>query len=336
MKTCSDCFADPELHSFIESQNVGGVCDVTGKEGKIMDLDNLSDFFSDLLSIFEFNPNSSESLYDIVQRDWNLFVNKEVANRILKEVISESSCTLNPNRVSYIKPIADYINIWQNIKNDLQFKTRYFLNLQHYNYEDPYLTNTFSPDDTLQVNRKLYRARVLPDRVKMFGIDEMGCPPKDIVSAGRANPIGIPYLYLCDDEDTTFYEVRARYKDRIAVGTFVVLKNLRIINLTSKSSIYLSSALDGDFKESVKHKLLRNAVAGDMSKPLSRYDTELEYVPTQFICELCRANGADGICFNSSLHHSGMNYVLFCGNDDTKIKCQDVKIKTIEHVEIRS
>lgn len=336
MKICADCFADTELHSFIESQNTDGLCEVTGKEGKTVNLDELSDFFSDLLGIFEFNPNSSETLYDIVQRDWNLFVNNEVAHKILKEVISECGYSLNPNRVSYIKPIVDYIDIWQNIKNDLQFNTRYFINLQHYNYSDPYLTDTFSPDDTLQVNRKLFRARVLPDRVKTFGIDEMGCPPSNIVSAGRANPIGIPYLYLCDDEETTFYEVRARYKDRIAVGTFVVQQNLKLINLTSKSSIFLSSVLDGNFIDSVKHKLLRNAVAEDMSKPLSRYDTELEYVPTQFICELCRMNGADGICFSSSLHHSGMNYVLFCGNDDTKIKCRSVGIKTIEHVEIHS
>lgn len=336
MKICADCFADTELHSYIESQNTDGLCDVIGKEGKVLDLDDLSDFFSDLLGIFEFDPNSFESLYDIVQRDWSLFVNKDVAHKILKEVVRTSKCSLNPNRVSYIKPIADYINIWQNIKNDLQFKTRYFINLQHYNFSDPYLTDTFSPDDILQVNRKLYRARVLPDRVKTYGNGEMGCPPNNIVSAGRANPIGIPYLYLCDNEDTTFYEVRARYKDRIAVGTFVVQKNLKLINLTSKSSIYLSSALDGNFADNVKHKLLRNAVAEDMSKPLSRYDTELEYVPTQFICELCRMNGADGICFSSSLHHSGMNYVLFCGNDDTKIKCRSVDIKTIEHVEIHS
>lgn len=336
MKICADCFSDTELHSFIESQNTDGVCEVTGKKGKTVTLDDLSDFFSDLLGIFEFNPASSESLYDIVQKDWNLFVDKDVAYLILNEAIGNSKCTLNPNHVSYIKPIADYIDIWQKIKNDLQFNTRYFINLQDYYYSDPYLTNTFFPDDILQVNSRLYRARVLPDRVKSYGIGDMGCPPNKIVSAGRANPIGIPYLYLCNDEETTFYEVRARYKDRIAVGTFIVQQNLKLINLTSKSSIYLSSALDVDFIDSVKHKLLRNAVARDMSKPLSRYDTELEYVPTQFICELCRKNGADGICFNSSLHQSGMNYVLFCGNDDSKIKCQSVETKTIEHVEIRS
>ena len=45
----------------------------------------------------------------------------------------------------------------------------------------------------------------------MLGKEEMGCPPADMATAGRANPMGIPYLYLCKNEETTYYEVRALY-----------------------------------------------------------------------------------------------------------------------------
>ena len=89
MKISADCFADTELHSFIESQNIDGVCDVTGREGRTVNIEDVSDFFSDLLSIFDFDPNCSDSLYDVVQRDWNLFVNKEVGQKILKEVLKK-------------------------------------------------------------------------------------------------------------------------------------------------------------------------------------------------------------------------------------------------------
>ena len=71
-----------------------------------------------------------------------------------------------------------------------------------------------------------------------------------------------------------------------------------------------------------------------MSKPLSRYDTELEYIPTQFICELCKFNKADGISFKSSLYKNGTNYVLFSTNDTSVAECVNVKTTTIEHVEI--
>jgi RES domain. len=50
-------------------------------------------------------------------------------------------------------------------------------------------------------------------------------------------------------------------------------------------------------------------------KPLRRFDTEIEYVPTQLICEYCKQNGADGIQFNSSLHQGGVNVVLFNPSD---------------------
>lgn len=335
MNISSGCFNDVELHGFIESNGVKSICDILGVESNVVEIDELSDFFTDILNLFDVDAASHLSLVDIIQRDWNLFYNNDVANAILREAIRLYKPNFNINHVSYIKPISDYIGIWEKLKRDLQYNTRYFINLQHYNQNDPYLSECLKVDDYLRVGENLYRARVLPDRQSHYDIADMGCPPKEKVSAGRANPIGIPYLYLCGDKETTFYEVRARYKDRVSVGTFEVLEEMGLINLTNKTSLYLSS-ITGDFQNDVKHKLLLNSIAEDMSKPLSRYDTELEYVPTQFICELCRINGADGICFNSSLHHSGMNYVLFCGNDDSKIKCKSVETLAIEHVEIRA
>ena len=81
---------------------------------------------------------------------------------------------------------------------------------------------------------------------------------------------------------------------------------------------------------SVKQKLLQ-AISHDLSKPLRRYDTELEYVPTQLICEYCKLNGIDGIRFESSLHKGGINLVLF---DANKADCISVVSKEIKKVEI--
>lgn len=334
MNLSSGCFNDEEIRGFIASNGNNGVCDVMGVQDNVVSIEDLSEFLTDLLGLFDSDVASNISLIDIIQGDWNLFYNNNVARIILSEAVRLFKPTMNINHVFYIKPVANYVDIWGKLKHDLQYDTRYFINLQHYNHTDPYLNECLKVDDYLHIGQRLYRARVLPNPVSNYGIDEMGCPPKETVSGGRANPIGIPYLYLCGDKDTTFYEVRARYKDRVSVGTFEVIQDMNLINLTNKTSLYLSSAT-GDFQSDVMHKLLLNAIAKDMSKPLSRYDTELEYVPTQFICELCKINGADGICFNSSLHRSGMNYVLFCGNDDSRIKCSSVETLTIEHVEIR-
>ena len=46
-----------------------------------------------------------------------------------------------------------------------------------------------------ELNQIWYRAR-LQSMTEPFLRDEMGAPPKHLASQGRANPAGIPYLYL--------------------------------------------------------------------------------------------------------------------------------------------
>lgn len=333
MKLSANCFNDLELRGDIESNGVLGRCDVTGIESPVVEMDDYSEFFEGLLGLFDNDPLSNDDLSGIIQRDWHLFSDNRIAKIITDEALNKYRLNFDAEHVCYKKSISDYVAIWSSIKHDLEFESRYFTDLDKYSSLNFDFNDFLKKEITLSPGMKLYRSRVQPDKVAKYDTKGMGCPPRDVVSGGRANPIGIPYLYLCGDVDTTFYEVRARYKDRVSVGTFIVQSNLELVNLTNRTSLYLSSN-SSNFEDGVKQKLFLNAIASDMSKPLSRYDTELEYVPTQFVCELCKRMGADGICFKSSLHRSGMNYVLFCGNDDSKIKCSSVDSYTIEHVEI--
>lgn len=162
---------------------------------------------------------------------------------------------------------------------------------------------------------------------------DMGCPPASMATAGRANPIGIPYLYLCDNINTTFYEVRAVYLDRISVGKFVTQRTLNLVNFSASTNLFyaFSSENNDSLIEVIKHKILFKKISADLSKPQRRYDTEIEYVPTQLICEYCKHNGADGVMFRSSLDQSGTNIVLF-NKDDAK--CTKVDVKEITNVTI--
>ena len=54
MYICKDCFLDEELRSEINANAViNGVCDVCGKEGKLMDF---SDFMVSLMLYFHYFP----------------------------------------------------------------------------------------------------------------------------------------------------------------------------------------------------------------------------------------------------------------------------------------
>lgn len=50
------------------------------------------------------------------------------------------------------------------------------------------------------------------------------------------------------------------------------------------------------------------------------------------ICEYCKVQGADGICFNSTLHAGGKNYVLF---DGKSAKCTKVYYHEVQEIDIR-
>lgn len=328
MKISATCFNDEEIKNTIESSGEKCLCDITKRKSIVADVDYFSDFFSDLLNAFRASSTSKVSLAQQIQKDWNFFSDESSANIILSECVRLYHPELNSQQVEYKPSISNFLGLWQKIKDCLQHQTHYFTNLGSLYPEDPLLEKYIVTDELIAKGREFYRGRVLPDKKGYYYKKDMGCPPPEKVSAGRANPIGIPYLYLCSEKETTYYEVRARFMDRISIGKFRTTRDLNIVNFANKVSLYLSSH-SGDMIEFMKKTLLLNAISKDMSKPLTRYDTELEYVPTQYICELCKLHGADGICFESSLKNGGLNYVLFKENDAECIAVRAVQINEV-------
>lgn len=162
----------------------------------------------------------------------------------------------------------------------------------------------------------------------------MSSPPAQYASAGRANPIGIPYLYLSDNQETILYEVRASYLDEISVAIFTKNEEYQneiiISDFTEIPTLYHPN----DVNKKIKSTLLKQLISRDLSKPMRRYDSEIDYIPTQFICEFIKIfTNVQGIKFRSSLHNTGSNLVLF--NQET-MKCRSVKKVQISKVNIKA
>lgn len=121
------------------------------------------------------------------------------------------------------------------------------------------------------------------------------------------------------------------FLDKVTIGTFRLVRNLNVLDFTSSISLFLAFNADEGLIEEVARHRLRQQISSDLSKPLRRYDTELEYVPTQSICEYCKLKDIDGIMFRSSLHKDGLNLVLF---DEKNAQCIKVKTVEINRVEI--
>lgn len=330
MYICKDCFLDEELRSEINANAViDGICDVCGKEGKVMDFSEFHGFFTALLELCSPTVDSNKTIVDIIQDEWHLFKDKDIAKVLLIDVIA----TNNPGYsiadfVNYTDEIRNRVAVWDRLKTSVKENSRFFTNMDEFAQYD-YLT----AGKSLHVGQKLYRSRITPIGQKKIKCDKMGCPPKELATAGRANPIGIPYLYLSDSAKTTYFEVRAVYLDQLSVGTFRIERDLKLVDFIYDVNLFLSyNDAAVSLKETIIKKKVIDSISSDLSKPLRRYDSELEYVPTQLICEYCKqVVNADGISFESSLHKGGWNYVLF---DDSSAKCIRVDSHEITKIDI--
>lgn len=328
LNLCQKCFNDKYIQGLISNSSKVGICDICGESGQLIGQYEIIDFFDDLFQLFQKDSSSSKTISSLIQEEWNIFSDERTAETIIAQMlIKTGSSLLTTDSVSLLPTITTSDSIWDDIKNKVKKYSRFLVDASV--FEDNYIQF-----DRIRVKKgqRFYRARITPKDIKKMTPKKMECPPADKATPGRANPLGIPYLYLSKEVPTTFYEIRAGFLDKVGVGTFVLKKDLDIIDFDSNRSIVELYYNDSrTLAELITNKRVLRAISSDLSKPLRRYDTELEYVPTQWICEYCKIKlGADGICFKSSLHKGGQNYVLFNPSDAKCTRAKEYEIKQID------
>lgn len=333
---CKECFADNELRGFILSQNKIDDCNCcNSKDVQVISIKELFDFFKEIFDNFQTNAKG-KSLITIIQDNWNLFSNLKCGNKILNFTLNSigSKISNSENPVDFNDDILENINYWGILKENLKWEKRYFTNIQY--LTDELGWDSFFESKTLIKEEDIFfRARLHKNaNEKIFTNEEMFCPPKEETTAGRANPLGIPYLYLSDNEETILYEVRASYLDEVSVASFGIKNDLGneiiISDFIETPTLYQPNGVN----KRIKSTLLKQIISRDLSKPMRRYDSELDYIPTQFICEFIKVfTNVQGIKYRSSLHDIGNNLVIFNQNI---MECKEVKKVQVSNVEINS
>lgn len=342
MKVCVHCFNDLEIKQFIISNSTeNGSCDFCDEacNSALIEVGELLDFFAEFIQLFKLSATGLP-LSQLIQKDWNLFSSEIVCNNILSTILLslESPISNCHDTVDYTDEIVECSSYWETLKEEIKWEKRFLTNIDI--LEELGWIRHLSQTVQLPQSELLYRARLNYDgNLKETNVTEMGCPNKKQTPAGRANPQGIPYLYLSKEIETVLYEVRATYLDEVSVGTFQIKDNSTVILVDfteEKASAF--SKID-EIVDYTKSMLLKRNISADLSKPIRRYDSEIDYIPTQFICEYIRYINnrdnqlIDGIIFNSSLHRGGKNIVLF--NQD-KVDCISVALHRVTNVEIQS
>lgn len=172
-----------------------------------------------------------------------------------------------------------------------------------------------------------YRARLCSDN-KGYSTDKMGPPPAHLAVDGRVNPRGISVLYLSDNLETTFHEVRAGIYDYITVGTFKLKEDVEVINLTQLDQIS-PFMLDMKLQYAINIDNLKMIVK-EISKPLQNGNV-LDYVPTQYISDFIRSLGYQGIEYFSTRNEKTTNFAMFNAELFECVATEVYRIKDISY-----
>jgi hypothetical protein len=160
---------------------------------------------------------------------------------------------------------------------------------------------------------------VIYDADRPYSQDKMK-PISNWQIEGRANPRGIPYLYLATTPDTALAEVRPWIGATISVAQMRVRRDLNVIDCSKHHSRDSAVKLIGDHTRPIEDGMW-TAIDRAFATPVSRDDESKEYVPTQIIAELFKSEGFDGIVYKSLLSDDGFNLAVFNSDDASVVHC---------------
>lgn len=333
MICCIHCFIDPEIRAAIEMAGHKGNCPICGQTDTWIydseqdaDKTAVEEMLDSVLSLYIpqselpawYPEEGMEMIEDKLLEDWNIFsgsaaeVKRIVSDHVAESFDLDSRLLSQPVGIPQLYDEA-YLNAkaimriysWDNFKKYLRNENRF--HNKHINHVilESVLKET---EITIPIGTRLYRARV-SDK-KGHPRSKMWAPPDDEASPGRANSKGQSCLYLCSERETTVKEIRARAFDYVTIATFKLNRDIRVLDL---SSIVHNSPFYSENDKAaylINEKTLRQ-IQNDLAKPMSRLDSELDYLPTQYISDFAKFLGYDGVKYFSTFDKTSYNVALF-------------------------
>lgn len=309
MRICSDCFLAQSWPINARSEPSSGKCSFCGRVRKSWEPTAWSEHVLNLLDLYQ--PSSGGMpVGERIQQDWGLL--RTSSAQLVHDfiTIAAEGSGLDVSQLTTIEPKwesgSGLVSRWENLSTELRHTDRYFADgAPEFRVSVSELLRGHTT--TLKQGDILHRAR-LHEQAKKFARHEIEAPPLNLCSPGRANPAGIRYLYLAYEPSTAVHEVRPQSGATVAIGQFTVQRDLNLFSL-------VTSDVPDFFNDGGSHALdvraLMLALADQLRAPVLHAAGPIDYVPTQYLCALVRAEGLDGVEYPSSLESDGTNVVLF-------------------------
>ncbi len=330
---CANCIGDRGITRAIIptlSSEVGNCLYCGTQNTQLIQLSFLKSYFEQLANIYIKNQ-TGKTLVEWFKDDWDMFSHPTMDIAHSKELLADildDGAIVRENFIPSDDCLSDGLERWEKLRSELMYENRFFPQTEiDAERLHGLLSHLLLGSDEL--NEIWYRAR-LQTMTEPFLPDDMGAPPKHLASQGRANPAGIPYLYLASTVTTAISELRPHTGDFASVADYCMSKNLKIIDLRFPRKT-VSPFLLSDEREVA---LLRGDISfleqlGDeLTRPVLPLVAAIDYIPSQYICEFIKKCGYHGVIYKSSVG-DGINLAVFDPNIASALNVARYKVSRV-------
>jgi hypothetical protein len=329
-RCCAGCFGDRGLRNNIipRLSKERGVCSYCGAgNADLVEPVQLQDNFEALVSIYE-PDGKGRLLVEWLKDDWAMFhPSMDLARQkeLLADVLDNDDIVRHTYTPS-AKYRSDGLERWEKLRTELMHENRYFPDAQLNTDRLKELFALLHADD---VPLDWYRAR-LQTTDTVFELGEMGAPPQRVAGHGRANPAGIPYLYLGSTPETALSETRPHTGERACVADFTIPTGLTLLDLRRPRA--LVSPFDLGDEDQIG--LLRSDIdflerlGEELTRPILPQGAMIDYVPSQYLCEFVKKCGYAGVIYRSAVSE-GINLALFNPSQAKPIRVRPYVIQQV-------
>lgn len=342
MNCCEKCFNDIEIQDIIKGKEKGNCDFCNGKNVYICDVsknEDLKENFERLLEIYTpisnlndtFPKDKSDMIKNILSNEWSIF-------KLKPREIYKFICALLPHKYKeesslFDSPVGikgsieeDYLNqysilgiySWDDFVTEIKYSNRFHTSIVNTDILEKLLNVCYR---TYKPGHYFYRARIW-NNSNGYILKDMGAPPSKNARAGRANSEGISCLYLANSEKTTLHETRAGLYDCATVGKFILKEEIKIVDLSNIDKLSPFSMDNIDLLAANLENLRK--IGDEVSRPLRKHDSSLDYLPTQYICDYIKNLGFNGIQYKSTMCTGGVNFAIF---EQEKLEC----VETVDY-----
>ncbi len=334
---CWECIADPVLRQWVKDNGHAGRCTFCDKRRVACTMPEVAREIDDTLR--EFYRPAEETAHIVEESDNPQYwadgqdatevieeaagVERSVAEAIDSYMSEDESRDVRDGADAFyggtlLEHIAiyphEFMGIWLDFEMRLKHEVRFFDEAGRHSLDELFaeLPSIAGGKAIVTVDpgadfSTLYRARIADQKSDAEAILRnpglhLGPPPVHRARAGRMNPIGIPAFYGAFSADAAIAEVRPPVGSTVAVGKFILLRTVRLLDVSFLPFAYHDESI---FSPSYDH--LRNKVGflekfhRRISRPVLPSDEALEYLPTQAVAAYVQnVMGLDGMIYGST------------------------------------